>query len=104
MRSLNIPVRWAIIGAYLFVVLAFAVASYAGINRIADTDNNTRCAVVGLVNQLSANAERTARALIASPTATPDQKQTARHTLDALIEYRNRTVIALHHPHGKACS
>src|SRR6185295_18405716 len=54
----------------------------AALVAVCNNGNEVRSEVTGLVGDLLQNSERTARATLASPTATPDQKAAAARNLE----------------------
>lgn len=97
--------RWKLcvgIGAFL-LAMSIPITFVILAGRIDATDNKSRCAVVGLVDQLSANSERNTLAAIASPTATKAQKDAARTNLARINELKRTTRETLGHPVGPQC-
>jgi len=84
------------------VVAALLMQAWV-IGQVNSKNNATRCAVVGLVAKLSLNSERNARAILAAPDATPEQKAVARKNLAVLQDTNRTTAELLDHPHGARC-
>lgn len=76
----------------------------AVVKQLATSDNKTRCRIVSLVGTLLDNTERSARATLASPAATDEQKRVARKNLDSVAAALALTRDQLGHPTGKGCS
>lgn len=58
-----------------------AKTSYVG---TCESGNEVRAETIALVEQLTTNSARNAKAILASPTATPEQRQAAQKNLEAI--------------------
>lgn len=74
------------------------------VKQLATSDNKTRCRIVSLVGTLLDNTERSARATLASPVATDEQKAVARKNLNSVAKALALTRDQLGHPTGKSCA
>lgn len=89
----------------LWATAFFAVTvAFVGLHRVQEESNKTRCQVVALVATFTQNSQRSAKATIASPTASKQQKDAAIVNLAEVRKALLTTQETLGHPTGAACA
>lgn len=95
--------RWTFISMFIAGPILVALLYVQLFQRIDAKDNATRCKVVGLVNVLAANSERSAKALEQNPASTPAQRAAATKNLSVIKDLKHTTADALGNPRGREC-
>lgn len=93
--------------AYLILMafVAFAITiAFVAIGRVQTESNKTRCQIVALVETFTQNSQQSAKATLASPSATKEQKDTAVANLARVRAGLETTRKKLGNPTGAACT